>query len=94
MKQLMQAWLDVMCDLPNDPSLLARANRASDIIEGKGEQYTIDNLPNEQFIFLKVSTGSQYHVDRYTCTCPDYGSARSNLCKHRLAVMLLLEMRQ
>lgn len=93
-KSLWQAWLDVMSEMPNDPALMARANRGSDIIEGRGEEYTIDEYLPSKFIMVKVSSQAQYHVDLFTCTCPDYPSARGNLCKHRLAAMLLLEMRK
>ena len=93
-KNLMEAWLNVMCEMPNDKTLLVRANRASDMIEGKGEIYNIDEYVPGQYAFEKVSSSARYYVTEKTCTCPDFPSALSNMCKHRLAVLLLIEMRK
>jgi hypothetical protein len=41
---------------------------------------------------LLEDTSARYTVDKDSCTCPDYPTARGGLCKHRLAVMLLQEM--
>lgn len=100
MKTLKQAFEVIKSELPDDPSVVRRLERAYDIVRAQGSGYDI--------IKHRVSGGYAYRVVKASttllednsvtydtgksCTCPDYANARAGLCKHRLAVQLLEEM--
>lgn len=43
---------------------------------------------------LLEDTSARYDVTAQSCTCPNFPKTRGGLCKHRLAVMVLEEMRK
>lgn len=100
---LAQAMLTVSQRVPSaDKSVQDRLNRAYDIVRALGEGYTITAVTNGVYKVHKASTAPafssadssrDYVTDNRSCSCPDFEKARAGLCKHRLAVMLLEEMR-
>ena len=102
MKTLMQAYLDVSLKIPiEDVKVLQRLDRAEGLLKSYGYSVTeagIDSAGNKLYHIFKASTtlledtSVQYEVSSASCTCPDYPSARGNLCKHRLAIMIKEEM--
>lgn len=97
---LAQAYLSVSDKIPvSDVKVKQRLDRAYEIVRRLGEGYDVikeDNSNNYKFFKASTSlledTSTQYLVSVQECTCPDFDKARGNLCKHRLAVMLLMEM--
>ena len=92
---LAQAMLDVGHALPlSDVKVSQRLNRAYDIVRCNGSGYVINPQGEGRYLIHKASTSLTtdnsitYHVSRATCDCIDYGTARANLCKHRLAILL------
>lgn len=97
---LAQAYLNVSLKLPvEDIKVKQRLDRAYEIINGYGYKITEPSEGVTHYCVEKASTSlledtsAHYSVSRETCTCPDFESARGNLCKHRLAIMLLEEMK-
>ena len=97
---LAEAYLNVAKNLPTDPTIKARLDRAYDIVRSDGSGYSIQ-LPlgkDSPYIVYKASTSlledtsHYYYVTSSTCDCPDFRSARAGLCKHRLAIMMLEAM--
>lgn len=70
----------------------------NDIIVGYG--YSIEHLSDGEYVISKASTSLLddtsvcYAVTASSCTCPDYDTARAGLCKHRMAVMVVEEMKK
>lgn len=100
-KPLNIAVLNVAATLPIDDSAVSRRlDRAeNDILRGYG--YSIAETGRAgQYCITKASTSlledneHSYIVSSQSCNCPDFESARGNLCKHRLAVMILEEMQR
>lgn len=94
---LAQAYLHVSERLPiEDDSVKRRLDRAYQMLNGYG--YSFIKLSVGGYRVYKASTSlledtsAIYTTDSTQCTCPDFEKARGNLCKHRLAVMLLEEM--
>jgi predicted nucleic acid-binding Zn finger protein len=86
----------VLDKLPQDDlSVLARLERANKDVLGYGYDITFHD---GNYFVSKLSTSllednsNTYIVDNVSCTCPDFEKARGNLCKHRLAIMILEEM--
>lgn len=102
MKTLIQAYLDVSMKIPiEDVKVLQRLDRAESLLKSYGysvNEVGVDTAGNTLYHIFKASTtlledtSVQYEVTVQHCTCPDYPSARGNLCKHRLAIMLKEEM--
>ena len=97
---LAEAYLAVALNLPIDPTIKARLDRAYDIVRTDGSGYAIQ-LPlkeGEAYTIYKESTSlledtsHSYSVSSVFCSCPDYPTARAGLCKHRLAIMMLEAM--
>lgn len=95
MTTLAQAMLLVGAEIPlADPKVSQRLNRAYDIVRTDGYGYTITPQGKGVYTVFKASTSSMtdnsitYVVDKVSCTCIDYPTARANLCKHRLAIRL------
>ncbi len=92
----------VQSKLPDDGQVLRRLARAEQDVLGYG--YDVYACPERvgTYHIHKLSTapmlsednGAHYVVTPTGCTCPDFDTARGNLCKHRLAVMILKEMQQ
>jgi len=78
----------------SDIKVSQRLNRAYDIVRCNGSGYAITPMGKGVYAVFKASTSAMtdnsitYIVDRISCTCIDYPSARANLCKHRLAIKL------
>lgn len=98
---LAQAMLNVGAKLPSLPQIRQRLNRAYDIVRSDGSGYSLHKIRNGAdpgYIVFKASTSLlednsvSYQVTKQSCTCPDYPGAPSNLCKHRLAILLVEEM--
>jgi regulatory protein YycI of two-component signal transduction system YycFG len=96
---LQQAYRIVNNKIPvSDIKVQQRLDRAYNIICYNGEGYQIKRMDEGEYEIHKASTSLledtsiYYEVTTMTCTCPDYDKARGNLCKHRLAVMMLVEM--
>ena len=96
--RLKDAYDIVAAKLPiNDPQVHARLNRGYGILISTG--YTVVQH-GELYRINKASTSlfddssASYLVDpvKGMCSCPDWQTARSGLCKHRCAVMLVQEM--
>lgn len=98
-KSLNQALLVVASELPvEDPSVQRRMDRAEGILQGYG--YGIrESSTDGVYTITKASTSllenneHSYTVSSTSCDCPDFTTARAGLCKHRLAVMILQEMK-
>lgn len=95
--RLAQAYLNVSLRLPiDDIKVKQRLDRAYEIVNAPGYEVTAE--ADGVYSVAKASsslladTSAIYVVSNTTCTCPDYATARSNLCKHRLAIMLIEEM--
>lgn len=109
MPSLQQAMLTISQCIPvADKSVSDRLNRAYDIVRTLGEGYSITLITGEfkgynngVYNVHKESTASifsqdssaDYVADNKSCSCPDFEKARAGLCKHRLAVMLIEEMK-
>lgn len=102
---LQQAFLNVSQRIPtNDGNISKRLNRAYDIIKGTVQDniYAIEGNGYQTYTIKKTHSSlfgeetTEYTVNIYdkTCSCPDFETARSGLCKHRLAVMILMEMQK
>jgi len=98
MINLHQAMFNVASKLPlTDKSIAIRLDRAYQIIKEGG--YDIDDVGDSTYVIKKASTSllsdnsHQYLVTKKECNCPDYETARAGLCKHRLAVLILEEMK-
>ncbi len=95
---LQQAYLNIAAKLPTSSDVKKRLDRAYDIVRLNGEGYQIHAYGSGIFHISKASTSlledtsRAYYVTEQSCTCPDFDHARANLCKHRLAIMLLCEM--
>ena len=99
---LAQAMLNIGARIPiTDKSIKDRLNRAYDIVRCQGEGYEVVK-PSQQSNFYYVNkastslftdTSARYIVTTTSCTCPDFEKARAGLCKHRLAVILIEEMK-
>src|SRR5205814_7501672 len=95
---IQQAYLNVSLLIPvEDIKVKQRLDRAYDILVGYG--YEISPVDNKgAYTVRKASTtllednSAEYKVTDSECTCPDFESARGNLCKHRLAIMIMEEM--
>ena len=98
-----QAFLNVSSRIPTeDESVFKRLNRAYDIIKGtvqdnvyaiEGDSYTTYTIKKtHSSLFGEDTKYYVVNVEDKICTCPDFDTARSGLCKHRLAVMILMEM--
>ena len=99
MKSLAQAYLDLSLQIPvEDTTVKRRLERAYDILADKG--YEVRCIDSNSYIVHKASTSllednsHSYDVSMDSCTCPDFPTARGGLCKHRLAVMMYVEMGQ
>jgi len=99
MKTLAQALLNVSAKLPiEDKKVADRLGRAYDIVGQLGSGYDIVKKNNGTYKVYKESTlllednSVYYAIVDGMCSCPDAPSARGNMCKHRLAVMLMEEM--
>lgn len=97
MKTKAQAYLDLALKLPIEiKSVKDRLDRAGQQVLNHG--YEVRHIQNGTYRVSKASTSlledhSQiYLCSNASCTCPDFQSAYGNLCKHRLAVMILEEM--
>jgi len=95
MMSLPQAMVTVGEQIPlADPKVEQRLNRAYDIVRTNGHGYVITPMGNHVYTVFKASTSLMtdnsitYIVDKVSCTCIDYPTARANLCKHRLAIKL------
>jgi SWIM zinc finger len=91
---------ELQSELPEIPGLARRINRAvNDIILAEGVQYHTVKLHDGEYSIHRYSTSmfednsATYEVVKdghtWSCTCPDYEKAPFNMCKHRLAVMIL-----
>ncbi len=102
---LIQAYLWISDRIPaTDPKMRQRLDRAYGIVQCNGEGYSIEKLCNKTVLgkpmysihkastSLLEDTSATYLVTEQSCSCPDYEKARGNLCKHRLAVMLITAM--
>ena len=97
---LQQAYLAVSDKIPiDDIKVRQRLDRAYEIVRCDGEGYEVeyDTITGAYWIHkastsLLEDSSKQYMVTTAVCTCPDFDKARGNLCKHRLAVMLVTEM--
>lgn len=95
-----QAYVNILAQLPFDASIIKRLDRAKNEVLSYGYSITVlfEKKGIKRYKITKASTsllednGHSYSVTNTTCSCPDFDSARSGLCKHRLAVMLLEEM--
>lgn len=101
MKTLAQALLNVSNRLPvEDKKVADRVGRAYDIVRMLGSGYNIvkKGEGSNEYRVYKESTSLlednsvYYYIVDGMCSCPDAPSARGNLCKHRVAVMLIEEM--
>jgi hypothetical protein len=95
MMSLAQAMVTVGEQIPlADIKVEQRLNRAYDIVRTDGHGYAITPMGNHVYSVFKASTSLMtdnsitYIVDKVSCTCIDYPTARANLCKHRLAIKL------
>jgi len=95
MMSLAQAMVTVGAEIPlSDIKVSQRLNRAYDIVRCNGSGYAITPMGNHTYSVFKASTSAMtdnsitYIVDKVSCTCIDYPTARANLCKHRLAIKL------
>ena len=71
--------------------LIRRVDRAYDMLV-RDNRYTIALVTQEPLTFQVTNPdGKEYFVmpGRHTCTCPD--ALRQMLCKHRLAIKMILE---
>lgn len=95
-----QAALNIASKFPSfmhDESFKRRLSRAYDILTRGG--YEVKKANNVYHVH-KASTSLfednsvTYNVTNSSCDCPDFEKeqARGNLCKHRLAIMILEEM--
>ena len=97
---LQQAYLNVASTQPASEDVRRRLDRAYDIVRTNGEGYKVshDALYDALWHVQKASTqllednSIEYQVDKVSCTCPDFVSARGGMCKHRLAVAMIKEM--
>lgn len=96
---IQQAYLVVSAKIPSDDiKVKQRLDRGYDILQSYG--YTIQLLDEEKQVYSVHRASTQllednsitYEVSVSSCTCPDFDTARGNLCKHRLAIMMLVEM--
>ena len=104
MKTLAQAYLDLSMKIPvEDIKLKQRLDRAYEMYNSYGYDITEVGIDSDSTVLYHVHKASTsllesnsvtYEVSTKDCTCPDYPSARGNLCKHRLAVMLVEEMKK
>jgi SWIM zinc finger len=87
-------------ELPEIPGLARRINRAvNDIILAEGLRYHTVKLSDGEYSIHRYSTSmfednsATYQLVKdghsWGCTCPDFEKAPFNMCKHRLAVMIL-----
>lgn len=102
-KGLTDAYLAISEGLPiEDVKVKQRLDRAYNILTGYGYTITKAIAQEGRYIYqihrastsLLEDNSAVYTTDSASCTCPDYASARGNLCKHRLAIMLVEEMAQ
>lgn len=98
-KTLSEALLAVAATLPvEDVQVQKRMDRAEGILKGYGYEIWRSNVAG-CYTIKKASTSllenneHSYDVSPASCTCPDFPTARAGLCKHRLAVMILEEMK-
>lgn len=98
-KNLNEALLAVAATLPvEDPQVQRRVDRAEGILKGYGYAIATTATPGLYHI-TKGSTSlledneHTYRVDSNTCECPDFETVRAGLCKHRIAVLILEEMK-
>lgn len=72
-----------------DPTRLLKAVQ---IVAGKTNIYNNHCAPGEWDVRSQTALNAWHHVDthRHTCTCTD--SQRGNMCKHRLAVWLHVQI--
>ena len=97
-KNIVEAYLALSERLPvEDSKVKDRLDRGYAILSDYGyeikrekESYRVEKLSTS----LLEDNSVVYKVDEESCTCPDFGTARGGLCKHRLAIMLLEEMDQ
>lgn len=95
-----QAYVNILAQLPFDASIVKRLDRAKNDVLSYG--YTVEVMFKKggvtRYKISKASTSllenneHAYQVTNTSCNCPDFNTARSGLCKHRLAVMILEEM--
>ncbi len=93
-KSLAQAYLNVSLRLPvEDIKVKQRLDRAYEIVNGYGYEITVISKADEWnpiYIYhvekastsLLQDTSMCYTVTNKSCTCPDFDTARGNLCKH------------
>lgn len=85
-------------ELPMENSQVANSLYRAEhqIIRGYG--YSIKPLGNGRYVIVKASTSMlednshEYLVSSKECNCPNYVKTFANLCKHRLAVMIVETM--
>jgi len=103
MKSLMQAMIDVGARLPlTDMKVKQRFERAYEIARcllTTNGGYEVKEITPGNYDMHRVSSsllednGVHYTVNRERCTCPDYETARAGLCKHRMAIMLIEDVK-
>jgi SWIM zinc finger len=96
-RSIKEAYFTLSLKLPvEDKKVKDRLDRAVEIINGYG--YEVHKVQSDSWQVWKSSTSLLddtsmcYDVSVKSCTCPDYETARAGLCKHRLAIMLIVEM--
>ena len=99
---LQQAFLNVAATQPTSEDVKRRLDRAYDIVRSNGSGYSLQR-PLHKGDAWKVHKASTqllednsitYLVSSAICTCPDFVSARGGMCKHRLAVAMMIEMEE
>lgn len=98
---LREAVAIIEAELPiEDINIKRRVERAYGIVTSQG--YTVHQVSADVWHVSRASTSlfednsQTYKVSlpEHSCTCPDFGSVRGGLCKHRIAVMILQEMQR
>ncbi len=98
-RSLKAAYLGLSLRLPiEDIKVRQRLDRGYGIVISEG--YSIAQGTDNCYTVYRASTSLlednsvTYEVGEESCTCPDFPTARGGLCKHRLAVMLVEEMKK
>lgn len=96
--KLNEAIAKVKAQLPmNDVTVQRSVAKAEGIVQQYG--YSIAHKGNGLYSVSRASTSlfednsAKYSVTKSYCTCMHYEKARANLCKHRIAIMIMEEMR-
>jgi hypothetical protein len=108
MTDIDKAFYSISEQLPNDDGTLRRIERAYRIVKGIDPYEFVQLAEPYEHIWevSRVSTRAigldeqiePYEVDtvRHTCTCPDFveEKCRAGLCKHRIAVMVVIKSKE